>query len=164
LSFDDDIALRAAGDGVYEGDVQQQWWTPRGPLGGYVMALMLNGLAQTVDEPARMPRTCTMHFLRTPEPGPVTIRTAVERQGRTLSSVSGRLEQDGRLMGLALAAFSMPWDGPLLDDAPMPDVDGPDGRASTRQRVPDATPPPFVERMVFQHRFGPPLFSGADRA
>jgi acyl-CoA thioesterase len=164
LGFDDDIALRAAGAGVYEGDVQEEWWTPRGPLGGYVMAMMLNALARTVDDPARMPRSCTMHFLRTPEPGPVTIRTAVERTGRTLSSLSGRLEQQGKLMGLALAAFSTPWEGPLLDDAPMPAVEPPDGRTSTRRRLPDAPPPPFIDRMVFQHRFGPPLFSGADRA
>jgi acyl-CoA thioesterase len=164
LSFDDDIAVRATGDGAYECDVQQEWWTPRGPLGGYVMALVLNAFAQTVDDPARMPRSCTMHFLRTPKQGPATIRTAVERKGRTLSSLSGRLEQKGKLMGLALAAFSTPWQSPLLDDAPMPDVDPADRRRSTRRRVPDAPPPPFVDRMVFQHRFGPPLFSSAERA
>jgi acyl-CoA thioesterase len=165
LSFDQDIALRPTGDGVYEGEVRGGWWTPRGPLGGYVMALMLSGLEQEVGDPERMPRAVTMHFLRPPQAGPITVRATIERAGRTLTSVSGRMEQDGKLMGLALGAFSTPWDSPLLNDSPMPDVDPPQGRMTTGSRsIPDAMPPPFVERMVFQHRFGPPLFSGADRA
>jgi len=56
LSFDEDIALRPAGDGVWEGEVRGGWWTPRGPLGGYVMALMLAGFEQAVADPARQPR------------------------------------------------------------------------------------------------------------
>ena len=164
MSFDDDIALRPAGAGVYEGDVCAHWWTPRGPLGGYVMALMLRALELAVDDPARQVRACTMHFLRPPAEGPVVLRTAVERTGRTLTSVSGRLEQEGKLMGVALAAFSKPWESPLLNGSQMPEVDPPRGRTSERDGLPDVLPPPFVERMVFQHRFGPPLFSGAERA
>jgi Thioesterase-like superfamily len=163
LAFEDDIALRPAGDGVWEGEVRGGWWTPRGPLGGYVMALMLAGFERAVADAERRPRSCTMHFLRPPHEGPVTVRTTVERAGRTLTSVSGRLEQDGKLMGLALGAFSTPWEGPLLDDAPIPDVPPPEDRMETgRRSVPDQLPPPFVERMVFQHRFGPRLFSRAE--
>lgn len=163
MSFDEDIALRPAGDGVYEGEVRGGWWTPRGPLGGYVMALMVAGFERAVADPARQPRSCTMHFLRPPHEGPITVRTTVERAGRTLTSVSGRLEQDGKLMGLALGAFSTAWEGPLLDDAPIPDVPPPADRMTTgRRAAPDSLPPPFVERIVFQHRFGPPLFSRAE--
>jgi acyl-CoA thioesterase len=162
LSFDEDIALRPAGEGVYEGEVRGGWWTPRGPLGGYVMALMLNGLMQAVADPERQPRSCSMHFLRPPQAGPVTVWTTVERAGRTLTSVSGRLEQDGKLMGLALGAFSTPWESPLLDDAPIPAVEPPDGRETSRRSVPNTAPPPFLDRMVFQRRFGAPLFSGAE--
>jgi acyl-CoA thioesterase len=162
VKLDDDIALRPTGDGVYEGEVRGGWWTPRGPLGGYVMALMLNGLAQAVADPARVPRSCTMHFLRPPQAGPITVHATVERAGRTLTSVSGRLEQDGKLMGLALGAYSTAWDSPLLDDAPMPAVESPDDRVSHSRQIPNSAPPPFLERMVFQHRFGAPLFSGAE--
>src|SRR5688572_29130952 len=129
------------------------------------MALMLRGLEDAVADPARMPRSCTMHFLRPPQPGPVTVEATVERAGRTLTSLSGRMIQEGNLMGLALATFSTAWDGPLLDDARIPDVDPPQDRmTSSRRGIPDAVPPPFIERMVFQHRFGPPLFSRADHA
>jgi acyl-CoA thioesterase len=162
LSFDEDIALRDSGEGVYEGEIRAGWWTPRGPLGGYVMAIVLNAFALAVDDDARMPRSATMHFLRPPAAGPATVRTTIERAGRTLTSISGRLEQEGKLMGIAIAAYSTPWESPLLEDGPMPDVDPADGRETTRRRVPDAQPPPFVDRMVFQKRFGAELFSQAE--
>ena len=162
MSFDDDIAMRPVGDGKYEGEVRGGWWTPRGPLGGYVMALMVRALEQTVGDPERMPRSLTMHFLRPPQAGAVTVEAKVERKGRRLTSVSGRLEQEGKLMGLALGAFSTPWESPLLDDAPMPAVEPPKGRVTEPRGVPNTIPPPFLERMVFQHRFGSPLFSGAE--
>ena len=164
MAFDDDIALHAAGEGTWEGEIVDHWWTPRGPLGGYVMALMLHAMELAVGDPARMARSLTMHFLRTPEAGPATFRTAIERTGRTLSSVSGRLEQHSELMGIAIGAFSTPWESPLLDDAGMPEVAAADGRVTTRRGVPNTAPPPFIDRMVFQKRFGPELFSGADRA
>lgn len=164
MAFDDDIALRPAGEGVYEGEVRGDWWTPRGPLGGYVMALMLNGLSQAVDDRARLPRSCTMHFLRPPRAGPITVRTTVERKGRTLTSLSGRLDQDGKVMGLALGSFSTAWDSPLLDDVAMPEVEPPSVGSTDRRRVPKVEPPPFVDQMVFQHRFGPPLFTRAEHA
>ena len=48
---------------------------------------------------------------------------------------------------------------------PFPEVAPPGGRTkSERRSMPDVLPPPFVERMVFQHRFGPPLFSRAEHA
>jgi acyl-CoA thioesterase len=163
LRFDEDIALRPLGDGRYEGEISDEWRTPRGPLGGYVMALMLRGLEEAVADAERMPRACTMHFLRPPKPGPITVEATVERAGRTLTSLSGRMEQEGKLMGLALGAFSTPWESPLLAGAPMPDVEPPEDRmTSGRRGIPGIEPPPFIERVVFQHRFGAPLFSGAD--
>ena len=157
MSFDDDIALRPLGDGRYEGEISDEWRTPRGPLGGYVMALMLRGMEEAVADPGRMPRSCTMHFLRPPKPGPITVETTVERTGRTLTSVSGRMVQEDKLMGLALGAFSTAWESPLLAGDPMPDVEPPQDRmTSGRRGIPDILPPPFLERVVFQHRFGAP--------
>ena len=70
----------------------------------------------------------------------------VERAGRTLTTVSGRLEQDGKLMGIALGAYSTPWESPLLEDAPIPEVDPP--RTAARRHgaaYRSVKPPPFVE-------------------
>jgi acyl-CoA thioesterase len=93
----------------------------------------------------------------------VTVRAKVERVGRSLSTVSGRLEQDGRPMALALAAFSISWEGPLFDEAPVPEVAPPDDPRSPHQELPEGAPP-FLEHLFMQQRFGGPPFTGADRA
>jgi acyl-CoA thioesterase len=160
-SFDADTALRPAGDGLWEGAIADGWATPRGPLGGYVMALMLRAFELAIADPVRSPRSVTMHFLRVPEVGPVSLAATVERAGRSLSTLSGRMEQDGRLLGLALGAYSIPWESPRLGDDAFPDVVTPEGR----QPVPDlgrGTPPAFTEQLTMQHRFGSPPFSQAD--
>jgi hypothetical protein len=87
----------------------------------------------------------------------------VEREGRTLSSVSARLEQEGKVLGLALGAFSEPWEGPVFDDAPMPEVAPSEGRRTPVQ-APSGNPPPFLELLSMQLRFGDPPFTGSDRA
>jgi acyl-CoA thioesterase len=117
-----------------------------------------------VDDDTRQARSFTAHFLRPPHAGPVTVRPVVERVGRTMTQVSGRLEQDGKLIALALAAFSGPWESPLLaDDAiAMPPAEAPDlDRPPIPQLPGGSAPPEFTQRMTMQHRFGQPPFSGA---
>ncbi len=165
MSFADDTALRPAAEGAWEGRLAEGWETPRGPLGGYVMAIMIRGLELAVADPERQARSVTMHFLRVPETGPVTVRAAVEREGRSLSTVSGRLEQGDRLVGLALAAYSKPWESPLLDESPIPEVAPPDAPEATADSDRGNAPnPPFIQRMIFQRRFGERPFTRADRA
>ena len=163
-SFDDDIALTEE-DGAFHGSVAEGWDTPRGPLGGYVMALVLNGMILATGDDARQPRSLTVHFLRPPHAGPVTVRPTVERAGRRLSTVTARLEQDGKVIALALGAFSAPWPSPHVDDAPAPDVEPPD---ESRPPVPDLREgrprPSFARRLTMQRRFGDPPFSRAEHA
>ena len=161
VAFDDDTALRPAEDGAYEGEIADGWWTPRGPLGGYVMAIVLRGMQLAVGDEARQPRSVTMHFLRPPSLGPVVVRPTVERAGRSLSTVTARLEQDGKLLGLALGAFSPAWPGDALDDAPMPDVAPPEGREPIGD-LPSGDRPAFTDWLTMQPRFGDPPFSSSD--
>jgi acyl-CoA thioesterase len=166
MGFDDDTALRPAGDGLWEGEIVSGWQTPRGPLGGYVMAILIRGLGLAVDDAERQARSVTMHFLRVPEEGPIKVSATVERTGRSLTTVSGRLEQGDKLIGLALGAYSKPWEGPLLDDAPMPEVGEPDPLDSPAEKTRGrgtAPQPPFLDRMVMQHRFGEMPFTKADQ-
>jgi acyl-CoA thioesterase len=164
MSFDADLELTPAGDNAWTGRISEDWWTPRGPLGGYVMALGLEAMEEAVGDPERMPRSATMHFLRSPEAGEIRISAAVEREGRSLTTVSARLEQDGKLIALALGAYSRPWESPLLDDAPMPEVEPPDLSLPAATRPGPPNPPPFLDRMDMQPRFGAAPFSGADEA
>jgi acyl-CoA thioesterase len=162
VSFDDDTALRPLGDGAYEGRIHEYWWTPRGPLGGFVMALVLRGLSLAVDDAERLPRTLTTYFLRPPIAGPVTVRPAVERVGRSLTTTSARLEQDGKLVALALAAFSSAWPGPELSEAPMPEIERSVGRLAASERPERLAAPPFLDLLTLQRRFGEPPFTRAD--
>ena len=71
------------------------------------------------------------------------------------------MEQDGRLIALALSAFSVPWSGPSADEQPMPQVEPPAGTADAAaayERHPDA--PPIADRVHLQRRFGARLFAG----
>jgi acyl-CoA thioesterase len=156
MGFDAETDLRRTDPESFEGEISPGWETPRGPLGGYVMALMMRGFELVLDEPERQARSVTMHFLRVPEPGLVALTVRVERAGRSLSTVSGRLEQDGRPIGVALGAYSLPWQSPTLGGPAMPEADPPEEALSE-----DPGRAPFTQRLVMQHRFGPPPFSGA---
>ncbi len=162
MGLDADTALEPAGEGAWEGEVAGGWETPRGPLGGYVLAIMLRGLEAAVADPARQARSVTMHFLRAPEPGAVRVSARAERSGRSLTSVSGRLEQDGKLIGLALGAYSVAWTSPLLDKATMPVVDPPEARRPIDREFPRAEPPAFTGRLSMQHRFGDPPWTRSE--
>ena len=153
-------AVRPAGDGAYDVEISDQWKAGRGPHGGYLAAIILRGLSETVAARERAPRSLTIHYLRAPRPGPARVRTVIERAGRNLTTLSARLEQDGALMALALAAFSLPWDAPELDDDPMPDVAPPEPRSG--ERIPlHPMLPRFTTHMVMQPRFGAMPFSGS---
>ena len=159
--FERDTAValreRSGERAVFDAAVADGWVAGRGPHGGYLAAMLLRALIETVDEEQRAPRTLTIHYARAPEPGPVVIDTAIERAGRSLSTLSARMEQDGRLMALVLAAFSVPWDSLEIDDLPMPDVEGPDveRRAGTARQF---GAPQFTDHLVMQPRFqGRPL-------
>ena len=163
MGLDEDTRLEPIADGAYEAVIGETWWTPRGPLGGYVMAIVLRGLTLAVDDEGRQPRSFTMHFLRPPEAGPITVRPVVERVGRSLTSTSARLEQDGKLVGLALAAFSQPWESPLLDDHPMPEVAPAEGREPPPDISGRDKRPPFTDLLSMQHRFGDLPFTSSER-
>jgi acyl-CoA thioesterase len=164
--FDRDTAVwREDGPGrgaSFGAEVSGDWRAGRGPHGGYLAAMILRALIETVDDPARAPRSLTIHFTRAPEPGPVSIRTVVEREGRSLSSLSARMEQDGTLIALVLAAFSVPWSGPEITDLPVPEVAPP--RAPFRPgEPPHPSAPPIAAHTVLQRRFGGLPFTGREQ-
>ncbi len=136
---------------MFDAAVADGWVAGRGPHGGYMAAMILRGLRASVPDPARSPRSLTIHYARAPGPGPVTLFTRLEREGRSLSTLSARLEQDSRLIALATSAFSAPWPGPELSDVKMPEVAPP---------RPDLQPgsarafgaPPFTEHLLMDPR------------
>ncbi len=165
-AFDRDTAVQrqasSPSGALFAAEISPDWRAGRGPHGGYLAAMLLRALIETVAEDARAPRSLTIHYPRAPAPGPVSIRTVVERAGRSLSTLSARIERDGSLCALALAAFSVPWAAPEFGHIEMPAVEGPDPqREPGRMRVAGA--PPFTRHLVFQQRIGSTPFSGAEQ-
>lgn len=160
-AFERDSAVRPAGDGVFEAEVSPDWEVLRGPHGGYIAAMVLRAMEAELGDPARQARSLTIHYPAAPAPGPVRIACRVERSGRSLSTLSARMDQDGRPVALALAAFSVPWPEAVRYSAEPPDAPAPEDVPV----VPwDERMPLFRRNLEFRHLFGAPLFSGADDA
>ena len=160
--FDRDTSLERVDSNEFEGNVNRGWFVMDAPNGGYLASLILRALTMTVDDPERSPRSLTVHYLRPAVEGPLTIRTNVERAGRSLWTLSARLYQDDAFVAAALAAFSVPFSGYEFDNAQMPDAPGPDVVPET-PRIPGMTPP-IVDRMDYRFAYGSLPFSGSDRA
>jgi acyl-CoA thioesterase len=165
-AFDRDTAVRlehgSEWESAFAADVSPAWRAGRGPHGGYLAAMLLRALIETVADPARSPRSLTIHYPRAPEPGPVTIQTRVERAGRSLSTLSARMEQDGTLIALVLSAFSVAWEAPEISDLRMPNVPGPDPsrEAGTLEKF---GAPPFTRHLVMQPRIGVRPFAASEQ-
>ncbi|HLM27822.1 MAG TPA: thioesterase family protein [Thermoleophilaceae bacterium] len=164
MTFDEDLDLRPLEEGSWKGRIEGRWWTPRGPLGGFVMALILRALEKAVADADRQARSLTVQFLRPPAEGAVTVKPLIERAGRGLTNASARLEQDGRVIALGLATFAGPREGPELTESPMPEVEPPGEREQPRRELPGAEAPNFVELLSTQPRFGSEPFSRAANA
>jgi acyl-CoA thioesterase len=158
--FDADTAVSPVGDGAFAATISDQWAVPRGPNGGYIAAIVLRALEAAVDDPQRAPRSLTLHYLRPPAAGPATVEVAVERAGRTLTSLSARMLQDGRPMVVALAAFAADFPSAADFATPPPAVDPP-----AELRVPDRPGVlPIARRTALAPVFGPAPFSSGDDA
>jgi acyl-CoA thioesterase len=168
-AFDRDTAVHELSRSEHEGivraefaaDISANWRAGRGPHGGYLAAMLLRALVETVADATRSPRSLTIHYARAPQPAPVTIAATIERAGRSLSTLSARIEQDGKPIALALAAFSVPWSALEIAELPLPDVapQDPERRSGTPFFK---GAPPFTKHIVIQPRIGAMPFSGAD--
>ena len=176
-AFDRDTAVRrlvrssgaqAPAGERFVADISPAWHAARGPHGGYVAAILLRALIDAAGDRERAPRSLTVHYARPAQPGGVEIHTALERLGRSLSTLSARMEQDGELIALALGAFSVPWSAPEIAELPMPTVGPPDEVRCTprflRERIDEGLAPRFLRQLVLQQRVGGIPFTGVEAA
>jgi acyl-CoA thioesterase len=150
--FDRDTALEPLGDGRFAGRMDRGWWITRGPNGGYVAAILLRAAELATADAERAPRSLTVHYVAPPEEGPVVVETRRERVGRSLTTVSLRLVQGERLLGLGLAALSKSRPSPALDATRMPEVPPPE---SCPRLSSEAAPIPIRERYDQRPAFAP---------
>lgn len=161
-AFDRDTAVEPLGDGRYRASMARDWFAPRGPNGGYVAAVVVRAMELAVDDPRRAARSLTCHYLRPPAEGPCEIAVTVERAGRSLTTLTARLEQDGRPAVLAIAAFADDFPPVAAYGEPAPDAGAPPAELHT----PPVNPltPPIAERFLLAPVFGPAPFSAAAEA
>jgi acyl-CoA thioesterase len=169
-AFTRDTAVEEIGGGSYRGRVSAGWFTPRGANGGFLAAIVLRAIMASEQENeggpasgtplARAPRSLTLHYLRPPVEGEVRIVVTEERRGRQLTTYSARLEQDGRVCILALAALSLDFPSSLNYADTMPDVPPPNGLVVRD----DPKLPPIAHRFATQGAVGYAPFSGGPEA
>src|SRR5947208_14098928 len=104
--FERDTSVNEIEAGVFEGHVNRDWWIVFGPNGGFLAAMIVKAMSAAVDDHTRAARSLTIHYTAAPAEGPVRIRTTVERTGRSMTTLSARMEQGDRLIALAIGAFS----------------------------------------------------------
>jgi acyl-CoA thioesterase len=153
-------AVEPLGDGAWAARCDRAWSTQLGLNGGYLAAIVLRAMTAALDDPPRHARSLTCHYLRPPAFDDVRVEVALERSGRSLSTLSARLSQDGRLCISALAAFAVDLEG-AADYASAPPT------APAPELVPPVAPPPgipIVEQFEVRPALGGPPFSGAQEA
>jgi acyl-CoA thioesterase len=104
--FDTDTAVVPVGDGRYDARIDPGWWIQRGPNGGYVAAVVMQGLLAEVADPERHARSLTVHYLAPAVEGPAQLVVTTERTGRFVQFLTARLSQGDRLLATAQAAFA----------------------------------------------------------
>jgi len=160
-AFDRATAVSQVGDGAWAAVCDTGWSAPRGPNGGYLAAIVLRAIVAEVGDAAREPRSLTLHYLRPPAEGELTVDVRVERAGRSVTSVSARVIQAHRLCVMALAALAVDREGVVDYAAGMPAVPPP---ADVPAAVPPDGVPPIARRFEVRPAVGAPPFSGADEA
>jgi acyl-coenzyme A thioesterase PaaI-like protein len=93
-TFADVTSLTEIEPGRYRADVSPEWTIGGKPNGGYLLSMLGRAAVCTSAHPHVL--AASAHYLRAPEPAPVTIDAEVLRTGRSASQVRARMGQDGR--------------------------------------------------------------------
>jgi len=96
------VAIASLGGGRYRAELGPHWTVGPKAHGGLLLVLLVRaGLARLeagAPGAAPDPLAIAADFLRAPDTGPVELHTEVLKAGRTVSVVSVRMTQDGRVM------------------------------------------------------------------
>lgn len=156
-----DTAVQSLGAGRWAARCSPDWSAPPGPNGGYLAAIVLRAMTAELGDPSRPPRSLTMHYLRPPVEGDLEVAVEIERSGRSLSTITARLVQDGRDCILAIGAFAATFPSALDYATPAPQV-APAAEIEPFAPHPDA--PRISQRLEIRGAIGEMPFAGGDDA
>jgi acyl-CoA thioesterase len=121
---------------------------------------MLRSMLLSIADLERTPRSLALHYLRAPAEGAIEIETAVERSGRTLTTLTGRMIQGGKVTTLAVGTFgraSLDYD---FQDIEPPKVGPPEAHALGESNG----VVPMGGRLEMRPAIGGMPWQGSDRA
>lgn len=127
--FDKDIALVAISEGHFAVTISESWKVIVGPNGGYIAAIILNGMKTQLGN--LQTRSFTIHFLSASAPGTAELHVNVEKKGRTLSTCSAKLLQGDKTIAVSIATFASARDNFSFRDFAMPKLPLPEDIAIT---------------------------------
>jgi acyl-CoA thioesterase len=159
--FDRATALEPLGGGAFAAACDAAWFAGPGPNGGYLAAIVLRAMIAELADPRREPRSLTCHYLRPPAAGPVRIDVTVERSGRTTSTLTARLSQEGRQCVLGVAAFGIEVPAPAAYAGAPPAVPAPEEIAPLDNGSSGLS---IVGRFEVRPALGGAMFAGAGEA
>ena len=102
--FDDETRIAPTGEGTWTAEISDEWSIGPNANGGYLLTPLLRAAREVAGQPD--PFTVTTHFLR-PGIGNETaeISADVIKPGRTMSTVSASLSQQGKTRIHTVAGF-----------------------------------------------------------
>ena len=116
MTFAEDTAVTRVAPGSFTAELHERWSSLVGIHGGYTAAIVANAMTAAVDDPSRALRSFATQFASIPRPGPVDIDVTVERTGKSMTTTSARLRQEGSVLQVAHAASSTTRPGLTYDD------------------------------------------------
>jgi len=116
MSFAADTVVVRAGPNRFTAELDQRWSSLVGIHGGYTAAIVVNAMTNAVDDTERVLRSFAAQFVAIPVPGPVDVEVTIERVGRSMTSTSARLLQEGKVLQIAHSAYSISRPGLSYDD------------------------------------------------
>jgi len=133
--FDQDIRLISISSGTYQATISDTWKVNVGPNGGYIGAILLNGMLSELGGDQQT-RSITVHFLSASVPGTALLKVDVEKKGRTLSTLTARLTQQNKTIAIAVATFASSRKAPRFRNFEMPLAPRPDQIPPARRMNP----------------------------
>jgi hypothetical protein len=112
--FDRAIAVRTAGDGAYDADLDPAWSSLSGIHGGYLGAVAARAMTEALPADGVALRTLTATFLRRTDAAPATLHVGVLRAGRALTTLRADVEQGGAITATFHGTFAADLEGPVF--------------------------------------------------
>lgn len=156
MTFDELLGVSADEDSV---TIPASWSQGRATFGGLTAALVFNRMQSVVAE-GRPMRSMQVSFVGPVKPEtPATLTAEILRQGKAVSQVMGRIDQENQSQLVALASFGGGRESSVaVEQLPAPEAPAPEDCQSLPY-IKDVTPA-FTQHIEMRWAFGHMPFSG----